>query len=157
MGVRYLHVTPYALIKRLKQEAAYLIIFPPMASVSSLAVLVVPQSQRASNPSAHAVEKNSNNIIANPGHPINRPPDSSLWDTKGLIQLAQRTGQYKTINSGVVYEGELVGHNKLSGELDLSGERISDDVVGYFGYIKLISGFEKTLYMTKQEVGRMER
>ena len=34
---------------------------------------------------------------------------------KGLIQLAQRTGQYKTINSGVVYEGELVGHNKLSG------------------------------------------
>ena len=43
------------------------------------------------------------------------------------------------------------------GELDLSGERISDDVVGYFGYIKLISGFEKTLYMTKQEVGRMAR
>ena len=71
---------------------------------------------------------------------------------KGLIQLAQRTGQYKTINSGVVYDGELVGHNKLSGELNLSGERISDDVVGYFGYIKLISGFEKTLYMTKQEV-----
>ena len=28
---------------------------------------------------------------------------------KGLIQLAQRTGLYKTINADVVYEGELRG------------------------------------------------
>lgn len=71
---------------------------------------------------------------------------------KGLIQLAQRTGQYKTINAGVVYDGELVGHDKLSGTIDLSGEKVSDDVIGYFAYIKLVSGFEKTLYMTKEEV-----
>lgn len=71
---------------------------------------------------------------------------------KGLIQLAQRTGQYKCINADSVYEGELKSFNKLSGEIDLTGERISDTVVGYFAYIRLVSGFEKVLYMTKEEV-----
>lgn len=80
----------------------------------------------------------------------NRP--TFIIGYKGLIQLAQRTGQYKTINAGVVYEGELNKIDKLSGELDLSGERLSDDVVGYFAYFKLISGFEKTLYMEKKDV-----
>lgn len=71
---------------------------------------------------------------------------------KGLIQLAQRTGLYKTINAGVVYEGELCGVDKLSGMLDLSGTRTSDTAVGYFAYFKLLNGFEKILYMTKDDV-----
>lgn len=71
---------------------------------------------------------------------------------KGLIQLAQRTGQYKTINAGVVYEGEYQGYDKLSGMVDISGERTGDNAVGYFAYFKLINGFEKMLYMTKEEV-----
>lgn len=71
---------------------------------------------------------------------------------KGLIQLAQRTGQYKTINAGVVYEGEYQGYDKLSGMVDISGEKISDTVVGYFAYFKLLNGFEKILYMTVNEV-----
>ena len=71
---------------------------------------------------------------------------------KGLIQLAQRSGTYKTINADAVYEGEIVGKDKLSGMIDLSGERKSDKVVGYFAYFKLLNGFEKILYMTKEEV-----
>lgn len=71
---------------------------------------------------------------------------------KGLIQLAQRTGQYKTINADVVYEGQLKGHDLLSGGIDLTGERESDKVIGYFAYFKLNNGFEKTLYMTKADV-----
>lgn len=71
---------------------------------------------------------------------------------KGLIQLAQRTGQYKTINADVVYEGELKGHDKLSGMIDISGEKTSDDVIGYFAYFQLVNGFEKMLYMSKTEV-----
>jgi len=71
---------------------------------------------------------------------------------KGLIQLAQRTGQYKTINAGIVYEGEYKGYDKLSGMVDISGERISDNVVGYFAYFQLLNGFEKILYMTVDEV-----
>ena len=71
---------------------------------------------------------------------------------KGLIQLAMRTGAYKCINAGAVYEGEFKGRNKLSGEVDISGERTSDEVVGYFCYIEMLNGFSKTLYMGKKEV-----
>lgn len=71
---------------------------------------------------------------------------------KGLIQLAQRSGQYQTINADNVYEGELVGRDKISGMIDLSGERSSDTVVGYFAYFKLVNGFEKMLYMSREDV-----
>lgn len=71
---------------------------------------------------------------------------------KGYIQLAQRTGQYRTINADNVYAGELRGFDKLSGMLDLSGERESDEIIGYFAYFKLLNGFEKTLYMSREDV-----
>lgn len=65
---------------------------------------------------------------------------------KGLIQLAMRTAAYKHINAGPVFEGELRNQNKLTGEIDLSGEKKSDKVLGYFAYIETINGFSKTLY-----------
>ncbi len=73
---------------------------------------------------------------------------------KGLIQLAMRTGQYKNINADVVYKGELKRVDKLSGEIDFSGERESDEVVGYFCYFKLNNGFEKTLYMSVEDMAK---
>jgi recombination protein RecT len=71
---------------------------------------------------------------------------------KGLIQLCMRTGQYKHINADVVYEGELKGFDKLTGELDLSGERKSDKVIGYFAYIETLNGFTHSKYMTVDAV-----
>lgn len=71
---------------------------------------------------------------------------------KGLIQLAQRTGLYKIINADVVYEGELKGLDKLKGTMDFSGQKVSDKAIGYFGYIETVYGFEKTLYMSKEEI-----
>lgn len=71
---------------------------------------------------------------------------------KGLIQLAMRTGQYKFINADVVYDGEVSTVNKLTGEIDFTGDKKSDKVVGYFSYIELLNGFSKTLYMTKEKV-----
>lgn len=71
---------------------------------------------------------------------------------KGYIQLAMRTGQYKTINADAVYEGELRKTNKLTGEISFDGERKSDKVVGYFCYIELLNGFSKTLYMTVEQM-----
>ncbi|KHD86349.1 phage RecT family recombinase [Heyndrickxia ginsengihumi] len=72
---------------------------------------------------------------------------------KGYIQLALRTGQYKGINVIPVREGELVKWNRLTEELelDLEGAK-SEKVVGYCGYFKLINGFEKTVYWTKDEI-----
>ncbi len=72
---------------------------------------------------------------------------------KGLIQLAQRTGQYKTINADVVYEGEIdTNVRKLTGGIEFVGERKSDKVVGYFAMFQLLNGFEKVLYMSKEDV-----
>ena len=71
---------------------------------------------------------------------------------KGLIQLAMRTGQVKTINAGPVYEGEFNRHDRLTGELDIYGERESDKVIGYFCYLGLMNGFSKADYWTKEKV-----
>ena len=71
---------------------------------------------------------------------------------KGYIQLAQRTGQYETINADCVYEGELRKACKLTGEIDLDGEKTSNTIIGYFAYIKLKTGFAKTLYMTVEQM-----
>lgn len=83
--------------------------------------------------------------------PYKRVPTFTIG-YKGLIQLAQRSGQYLTINADCVYEGELAGKDKLSGMIDLNGERTGDKIIGYFAYFKLINGFEKTLYMPKEDV-----
>lgn len=71
---------------------------------------------------------------------------------KGLIQLSLRTGQYQNINAGVVYEGQLLSQNHLTGEIKLSSERKSDKVVGYFAYFRLINGFERSEYWSYEEV-----
>jgi len=71
---------------------------------------------------------------------------------KGYIQLAMRTGKYRIINADLVYEGELKTVDKLTGEIDFTGEKQSDEVVGYFAHIEMVNGFSKTLYMSKEEI-----
>lgn len=74
---------------------------------------------------------------------------------KGFIQLAMRSGQFKTINVTDVREGEIVSNNRLTGEIVF--EWVQDDreklpVVGYVAYMSLVNGFEKSLYMTRKEL-----
>ncbi|MBW8350742.1 recombinase RecT [Bacillus sp. IITD106] len=72
---------------------------------------------------------------------------------KGYIQLALRTGQYKAINVIEVREGELKSWNRLTEEIELDLEgATSEKVIGYCGYFKLINGFEKTVYWTRDEI-----
>lgn len=73
-----------------------------------------------------------------------------MW--KGLVQLAQRTGQYKTMERAIIYEGELIEYNKITGETRIdTTKKKSDKVVGYVFYFRLNSGFEKYVYMTKEQ------
>lgn len=72
---------------------------------------------------------------------------------KGFIQLAMRSGQYKTINAAEVYEGEIKYHNRFTGEIEFDPEgRKSDKIIGYVAYFKLINGFEKYHYMTVEQI-----
>lgn len=80
------------------------------------------------------------------------PIPTFILGYKGYIQLAMRTGFYRYINTDEVYEGEFVKRDKLTGEVDLTGDKISDKIVGYFAYMELLNGFKKTVYWTKEEV-----
>lgn len=71
---------------------------------------------------------------------------------KGIIQLAQRSGQYKYLNAGEVYEGEAVNYNRITGMLEIEGEATSDKVIGYFAYFQLKNGFEKAVYWSVEKV-----
>ncbi len=73
---------------------------------------------------------------------------------RGYVQLAMRTGQYRTINADVAYEGEVRTVNKLTGEIAFDGVKKSDKVVGYFCYFELLNGFSKTLYMTVEQMAK---
>lgn len=91
-----------------------------------------------------------------------KPKDSKLpiaqfqmgW--KGFIQLALRSGQYKTINLTPVYNGQIKSHNQFTGEIVFNEDFIVEDFsienqVGYLLYFKLLSGYEKFYYMTKKQ------
>lgn len=72
---------------------------------------------------------------------------------KGFIQLAQRSGQFKTISACAIYDGQIKTNDQLKGiEFDFSVK--SDKIVGYASYFKLLNGFEKTLYMTIEDVNK---
>lgn len=71
---------------------------------------------------------------------------------KGFIQLAQRTGQYKTINATAVYEGQLISEDPLGGNEYDWAAKTSDKIVGYVSRFVLVTGFESDLYMSVEQI-----
>lgn len=73
-----------------------------------------------------------------------------MW--RGFVQLAQRSGQYRTLNTTEVYEGEVKSQNRFTGDIVFDPDgRKSDKVVGYVAYMSLLNGFEKFFYMSREE------
>jgi recombination protein RecT len=71
----------------------------------------------------------------------------------GLVQLAMRSGVIKSLINEIVYEGQLVKKNKFKGVYEFDEDaKTSDKVIGYMSYMETVEGFEKTLYMTVDEV-----
>jgi recombination protein RecT len=76
---------------------------------------------------------------------------------KGFIQLSQRSGQFRTLNSTDVRQGEIKSHNRLTDEIEFSwienqAERIKLPVIAYVAYFKLLNGFEKLKLMYVDEI-----
>ncbi len=76
---------------------------------------------------------------------------------KGIIQLAIRSGQYKNINVVEIRQGELKRWDSFTEEIELT--RIEDDtvreqtpVIGYYAYFRLINGFIKQMYWSKEKM-----
>lgn len=80
---------------------------------------------------------------------------------KGFIQLAIRTALYKTMNTSDVYADELESWNPITGELKfkpMDQWKMRDagtaTPCGYAAYFQLMNGFEKSLYMSVDQVTR---
>jgi recombination protein RecT len=71
---------------------------------------------------------------------------------KGFIQLAQRSGQFLTISAKAVYEGQFIENDTFEGFSFNWKNKQSEKIVGYAAYFKLLNGFEKTLYMSVEQL-----
>lgn len=71
---------------------------------------------------------------------------------RGMIQLALRSNQFQVLNADVVYKGEAVEVDRLSGSVKITGAKTADKPVGYFAHMVLTNGFTKTIYWTHDEV-----
>jgi recombination protein RecT len=88
----------------------------------------------------------------------NRQPDGTTKTVaqfqmgyKGFIQLAQRSGQFKSIYASPIFKGQVVNENPLDGyEFDFNVK--SDVLVGYAAKFKLLNGYEATLYMSIEQL-----
>lgn len=72
---------------------------------------------------------------------------------KGFIQLALRSGQYKTINVAPIYEDEYKSYDIITGDVLIEpvedGYRAQDredKIVGYAAFFRLLNGFERIEY-----------
>lgn len=80
---------------------------------------------------------------------------------RGLVQLAIRSGYYEKMNDAEVYQDELVSYNPITGEVtfvdDFSkctqrAEGKTDQIIGYYAWFRLKTGFTKELYMSKSDI-----
>lgn len=71
---------------------------------------------------------------------------------KGLYDMAVRTGKYRYINVGPIYEGQAVEENQITGFHSILGHRTGDKIIGWIGAFEMFSGFGKTFYMTVEEI-----
>ena len=69
----------------------------------------------------------------------------------GFVQLAIRSGLFKTINTCEIREGEI-RRNKVTGHIDFLGENPSGAVIGFLAYIELLNGFQQSLFMTIEQL-----
>lgn len=76
---------------------------------------------------------------------------------QGYVQLALRSGQYKTINVIEIKKGELIYHDRLTGQIET--KFIEDDevreqteTIGYYAMFELTNGFVKSMYWSKKKM-----
>lgn len=76
---------------------------------------------------------------------------------RGMLQLAQRSGEYKRINAMAVKEGELIRYDAFMDEIEL--KYIEDEeqrqilpTIGYFAMFEYHNGFRKVLYWSKAKM-----
>ena len=70
---------------------------------------------------------------------------------RGAIALAMRSGQMKSIVMTEVYEGECKCWNRFTETFEF-GDKLSDNIIGYYARFETVNGFVKATFWTKEEV-----
>lgn len=86
-----------------------------------------------------------------------KPSAQFILGYKGLIALAKRSKDIVRLGASVVREGELKSIDYLYGDCEFEWiqnltERAKKPVIGYVASLKEKSGFEKMVFMSKQEM-----
>ncbi len=72
---------------------------------------------------------------------------------KGVQHMALRTGKYRYINVAPVYEGEEIVEDRITGSLKIEGGVTSPKKEkGLIASFALLSGLQKSIYMTNEEM-----
>ena len=78
---------------------------------------------------------------------------------KGFIQLALRSGQYKTINVSPVYEDEFESYDIITGDIMIhpvaDGYREQENqekIIGYAAFFRLLNGYERLEYWSIKKI-----
>ncbi len=72
---------------------------------------------------------------------------------KGVQHMALRTGKYRYINVAPIYDGEDVIEDRITGSLNIEGERkYPKKEIGLIASFALLSGYQKSIYMTNEEM-----
>jgi recombination protein RecT len=71
---------------------------------------------------------------------------------KGLMQMALRSGKYRFINVATIFEGQTVEEDQMTGVHKIIGGRTGDKRIGHILFFELVTGYQKTFYMTVEEI-----
>lgn len=73
---------------------------------------------------------------------------------KGFVQLAIRTGQFKTLGVSPVWEGDTDDVIVKRITAILPPAKPKTEQIGFVSYFKLLNGFEKSFYMSNEDLRR---
>lgn len=107
----------------------------------------------------YKTDENGNNLKDERGKWIPETVSEAVFvlGYKGYIQLAIRSGYYRSINVVEVKEGEFGGFNPFTEDLICNWitdpkERAKAPTIGYAARFEYLNGFSKTLFWTKEQM-----
>lgn len=76
-----------------------------------------------------------------------------IVDYHGLLTLSVNTGYYEHApHVSEVFKGEIVKVNRFTGACEITGEKESDETIGWMAYFKAKNGIERWEYMTNEQI-----
>lgn len=104
-------------------------------------------------------DENGNHLLDSKGRWVKQTVKKAQFQLgyRGYIQLAVRSGRYRTINVCEIKEGELIRFDRLRSKIEVrmiedEMERESTPTAGYYAMFECNDGFQKEIYWSKERM-----